>query len=1024
MRFEVLGRLVVRSSDGEVVGVPETRVRALLADLLTVSGRPLSVDRLVDDLWDTPPARPAAAVQTRVWRLRRALEAAEPGGRSLVVSGPAGYRLDVPREAIDAHRFEDLLTRAREDGDLARRVALLEEALGLWRGPAYADFGDEAFVLPEVRRLTELRMLALEESAEARLALGGHGPLVGELAVLVAEHPLRERLRAAHIRALYASGRQSEALENHRDLSERLREELGVDPSPELVDLQRAILAQDPALEPRRRDEPPEPLTELVGREDAVARVRSLFDEGRRLVTLTGPGGVGKTRLALGIATRAPETFPGRVRLVEPAGAGGVAEIVDTMAAALDLREDAVVGSSAVERLVEALRTRETLLILDNCEHVIGPVAELTGRLLRECPRLRVLATSREPLNLAGETVWPVPPLDLASATRLFVARAADAVPGFVVHPDRREAVEAICRRLDGLPLALELAATRVRAMEVHELADRLDDRFRLLDVGRRGVPERQQTLRAMIDWSWEPLTEPERTVLRRLAVHADGCDLEAAEAVCSDDELPRSSVLPLLATLVDRSLVTVVRGASGTRYRLLESVAAYCLERLDEAGDREETERRHVDHHTALAEEAERGLRGQGQCAWSERLDRETADLRLALDRAVRSGEGETALRLVNAQAWYWFLRGRLSEGRRSLDRALEVAGRGPDTERVRTARAWERILALWGGDPVHGDPFRAAEELDGPRERARAIWLMSTAVTGGHDVSANVARFDRALEASRETNDRWGTAGALAGRAEQAILLGDLDGARRDAERGLTLFEGLGDAWGRLQAMGVLAKYAEITEDYEEAARLHREGLGAAEELSLWPEVSYRLSGLGRIALLTGDLEAARSLHERALRVAVDRSATSAEQFAEVGLAMVARRQGRLDDAERYLQRWVGWLEDLAGDAGTALIKAELGFIAELRGDVVTAYRRHEEGLVAARRTGDPRALALAMEGLAGAEALAGHHEKAARLLGEAAEARASVGAPLPEAERGDIDRITAAVREALGAHDGKPV
>ncbi|KAA6215305.1 AfsR/SARP family transcriptional regulator [Streptomyces albofaciens JCM 4342] len=1085
MRFGVLGPVEVWAADGRPVRVPERKVRALLAALLAHQGRPVGTARLIDALWDERlPTNPAGALQAKVSQLRRALETAGPGGRALVAARPPGYQLDVAADAVDAGRFAALTARAYGSPDPGERAALLTEALGLWRGPAFAGCGDAPFVRAAAGRLEEQRLTALEEQAAARLELGEHGPLAGELAELVARHPLRERLCALHLRALYGTGRQGEALAAYAALRERLAEELGVDPGPELTALHQAMLEQDPGLAGGSRGEQeaerrppartatgarpaasprtnlPTALTGLVGRDAAVRDVRALLEAGR-LVTLTGPGGVGKTRLALEAAQRLaddPAGFPDGVLLVElaalgrPGGAEGgrtaartAAELAEAVLAVLGVREGAASGP-AVERLAGAVRDKRLLLLLDNCEHVVDAVAEVTAKLLAAAPGLRVLATSQELLGLAGERVRPVPPLDQADAVALFAARAAATAPGFTLDardaPGRSNAaaVADICRRLDGIPLALELAATRVRALGVRELSARLDDRFRLLSAGRRGAPPRQQTLRAMIDWSWELLTEDERAVLRRLAVHADGCTLRAAEEVCAGGGVRSGEVAALLARLVDRSLVVVAESPYGPRYRLLESVAAYCLEQLREAGEWEAVRRRHSVHHTSLAERAEPFLYGEGQREWLARLDAETANLRMALDSAVQEGAAERALRLVNALCWYWFLRGRLGEAGRALAMALDAAASSsvPDGLRLR-AMVWQvgmaslagsdtdpvaradAVLKQYGDEPDHGAESRAGDGSS--PDHAWALWFLTYAQVGLGDPAVARERLSRALAAFRTLGDRWGTAAVLSSRAQgQYAAPGaarEGTAARlRDAEESAALFRELGDRWGQLQAAEVLGTLAEISGDYERAARLHRDGLRGAEELGLWIQASYKHSGLGRIALLTGDLEAARAHHERGLRLAAEQSHRRGEMFAETGLGIGARRAGRLDDAERHHARWLEWCRSRDGDPGTALILAELGFTAELRGDAEAARRRHLDGYEAARATGDPRAVALALEGLAGARSLAGHCAHAARLLGHATATRAAVGTPLPPAERWDVDRITARTREGLGS------
>ena len=595
---------------------------------------------------------------------------------------------------VDASQFQDLLNRARTVGDPRARAALLAEALGLWRGGAFADFGDQLFTQAAIGRLEEERLVALEEQAEARLALGDHAQLASELAGLVSRHPLRERLRAAQLTALYRAGRPSEALDSYRELRKRLADELGLDPGAELAALHQAILVADPALRApvpaptaAPRTNLPGPFGSLIGRTEAVTTVRTLLASSR-LVTLTGPGGVGKTRLAVETAAQQAGLFPDGTWLVELAAEAGEADVAELTSAALGLRDSAPPGPLA-DWLAAALESRQMLLVLDNCEHLIGPAAALADRLLRAAPGLRILATSQEPLAIDGEQLWEVPPLELpgpedgeatvvarAGAVRLFVARAAAAAPGFTLDGDNARAVAAICRRLDGIPLALELAAARVRALGVHTLATRLDDRFRLLTAGKRGAPARQQTLRAVIDWSWELASEPEQIVLRRLAVHADGCTLTAAEQTCAGDGLDRADVAGLLARLVDRSLVAVTaEGAREPRYRLFESVAAYGTERLREAGELDRFQRGHRQFYAALAEQARPQLRGDSQRQWLQRLDRESANIRSALDGAIRHREADLALRLAGAMTWYWFLRGRLTEARRALESALAAA-------------------------------------------------------------------------------------------------------------------------------------------------------------------------------------------------------------------------------------------------------------------------------------------------------------------------------------------------------------
>lgn len=1091
MRFGVLGPLTVWTAEGDPVPIPGAKVRALLAHLLVSPGRAVSVGRLVDGLWGAAlPDDPGNTLQGKVSQLRRALERAEPGGRDLVVSGAgvSGYLLRSGPGTVDAQRFTALLDRARAETVPRTRADLLSEALGLWRGEAFADFAGEPFALAEISRLEEARLTATEEQAETRLALGEHARLAGELGGLVAAHPLRERLRAVQLRALYGAGRQTEALESYEDLRRRLSDELGLEPGRELVSLQQAVLRQDFALTESRPDAVrtnlPTPITEIVGRDEAASAVRDLLTTSR-LVTLTGPGGVGKTRLAVEVARRCAEAYPDGVWLVElaalapspgphtdPDVVNAVAEAVMRVLGIQEAERPGGAGSaggalsSPARRLGGALRDRRLLLVLDNCEHVVDPVAELTAELVQNASGLTVLTTSQEPLGISGEQVWAVPPLPLAGAVALFTARAGSGTgtgtdtgtgTGTGGEADS-EAVAELCRRLDGIPLALELAASRVRTIGLHGLVARLDDRFKLLAVGPRNAPDRQRTLRAVIDWSWGLLTAPERVVLRRLAVHSGSCSLEAAEAVCSGDDVRPGDVLDLLARLVDRSLAVLADRPEGPRYRLLESVKEYCLEQLGGADELAAVRERHCSYYTELALRAAPLLRGPEQRRQLEMLDAETANLRSALDFAVRqgSGAGERALRTVNALAWYWVLRGRPAEARRFLDSALATgapdgsaagAAAGPLAPERALAMAWRAGVGLLEGDSddaerrvrevltaYEGGPGTdpgtgtstgtriglGPHEVDDPAGRACALWFLGFAQMGSGDVATGERLVNRSLDSFRALGDTWGTAAALSVRARHAIARGDLDSVRRDGERSARLFDETGDRWGRLQTVFPLATLSQITGDYGHAADLHREGLAIAEELGLWTEAAKRLTGLGRISLLTGDHAQARTYHERALKLAREQNFRPGEVDAEIGLGLGARLEGAYDVAERHMRALLSWFREVGYGPGSTLALAELGFVAELRGDAATARTLHLEGFDAARELGDPRAMALALEGLAGARAVAGRYAGSAMLLGAAAAARESVGVPLPPAERRDVDRVTTAARDALGEAD----
>ncbi|MBM7489007.1 putative ATPase [Micromonospora luteifusca] len=987
VQFGVLGPLAVRTDAGEPVVVPGTKVRALLADLLANRNQVISADRLIDDLWGTDsPADPLGALQVRVSQLRKALNDAEPGARELIESRPPGYLLRAA--SVDADRFAELA----RSSDVDR----LTEALGLWRGEAYADVADAEFARAEAARLAEQRLTVQERLAEARLARGEHDLVAADLVELVARHPLREGLRAVQLRALYAAGRQTEALDSYAELRDRLAEELGLDPGPELVALHRRILEQDAGLSapPKAaiiRNSLPAQLDELVGRAEALAELRALLPR-QRLVTLVGPGGVGKTRLATEAART--QSLPDGVQLVElaplPAGDPRVAEQV---LVALGTYETAGTSLSAGDRVVAALRHRQLLLVLDNCEHVIEPVAELVTRLLRDVPGLRVLATSREPLGLTGELLWDVPPLPVpddsdlntvrrSAAARLFAARAAAQQRGFRLDEQTAPAVAQLCRRLDGLPLALELAATRVRALGVRGVVDRLDDRFRLLTSAQRDVPTRQRTLTAVISWSWDLLDQTDRAVLARLAVFPDGSTPEAAEHVCRTD-------LDTLARLVDRSLVVLDDSGADPRYRLLESVAAFCLDRLSDA---DEVRARHAAYYTELAERADPGLRGAEQQRWLAQLDAETANLRSAL---VNGG----GLRLAVALSWYWYLRGRLTEARQAL------AMPGDPAQETRAA-PWRVGFALAQGEAIAPDDVRAAVAVD---PNGHAAWFAANAVIEHGDLALASELLPTAVV------DSWTEAAVLTSRAHLAHANGDQATLERTATRSAALFADLGDRWGRLRATEWVGGLADMRGEHERAVALHREGLRWAEELALWPQVCAELSWLAWLAVQTRDYAQARELAERAYDLAVEQGSPGALIFAEMSLGMAARRDGKLDLAVTHLTH----LADLGrGETQPALylpmILVELGYAVEQGGDPDAALALHIEAFEAAEAMATMRDAVGPLEGMAAAVR---SPEVAARLLGAAAAARLATQSPAAPAERDDTDRTTGRLRAELG-------
>ena len=596
MQIRILGSFEVQTDDGVFADVPGTRLRGLLIALALEPGHVVPKATLVDWIWgERPPSEAANALQRLVSRLRKAL----PDG---VIEGQSdGYRLTVEPDAVDAVRFERLVRLARVDSD-PRRVGLLREALALWRGAVMqgVDLQESAAFNAAVTRLEGLRLTALEDRFDAEVGLGHGGELITELTDLVAAHPLRERLVAALMRTLVATGRDTEALLVYQRTREALAGELGVDPSPELSAVHVALLRGELGRrEDGRKTNLRAELTSFVGRDADVAAIRELVAE-HRLATLIGPGGSGKTRLATETARTLLADLPDGAWLVELAAIGAGGDVAQSALAGLGLR-DALLGEAQnaelTDRLVAAIREREALLILDNCEHVIESAAAFAHRVLGECPRLRILATSREPLGITGEALRLVEPLALpdaypsraemesSPAVQLLRDRAGAVRRDFAVDARTLPTMVRVCRALDGMPLAIELAAARLRTMSIDQLACRLDDRFRLLTSGSRTALPRHQTLRAVIDWSWELLTDAERMVLRRLSVFSGGAGLEAAERVCAGDEVEQEQVLELLTALAEKSLL-LAEGDSAPRYRMIGTISEYAGHRLADRGD------------------------------------------------------------------------------------------------------------------------------------------------------------------------------------------------------------------------------------------------------------------------------------------------------------------------------------------------------------------------------------------------------------------------------------------------------
>ncbi|MFI5657919.1 AfsR/SARP family transcriptional regulator [Streptomyces sp. NPDC051684] len=960
MQYKILGTTQAYDDEGTPVPVGGPRLRALLTSLALHAPHTAPTDALIDDVWtDDPPADAPAALQALVGRLRRTL------GKESVASETGGYRLAAARPDIDLYVFERLAREgaaalAADAPETAARA--LRDALALWRGPALVDLPDHTAATRHEAR----RQDAVRARVEADLRLGRAVDLVPELRELTAAQPYDEPLHALLIRALRDAGRGADALAAYEEARRVLADGLGADPGPELSVLHAELLnapapgahsgltsrgsAPGPAAQSPQGLKFPPPrtgnlrprLNSFVGREPELAAIRSHL-RGARLVTLTGPGGSGKTRLAEEAAAPLPNAW-----LVELAPLDDPGAVPGAVVSALDLRETVLItnelssaqtdpssssqqGSSRgdpTRLLVEHCAHRSLLLILDNCEHVIGAAAQLAETLLTRCPGLTILATSREPLGVPGESVRPVEPLPPDPAHRLFAERAAAVRPGFDPSQDQA-AIAEICRRLDGLPLAIELAAARLRLLTPRQIADRLDDRFRLLTGGSRTVLPRQQTLRAVVDWSWDLLDERERDTLRQLSVFAGGWDLEAAEAVCSSGE-----VADVIGSLLDKSLLVAApyqeQRAAGMRYRMLETIHEYATERAAQAPELlAEAERRHTAHMRALVEAADPKLRSAEQLPWIQRLETELDNIRAALTR-VMSGPGptdlESAIALALHMGWFWWLRNYRHEGSNWVERIMRMLPDGVLPEDTKDPMYWPqmnlRLLSLFMLSEIHPHSAVAGGEQRAYALRVQSVfappnpqgarfpgivWPFTLFLLDGRDVRADL---DAAVTNCRRFGGEWELGVTLMFRAHMAVdMPGNMSGVDEDLAELRDLSRRVGDRWMRAQvcsaageaAMG-RGRFEEAKGEYEEAKGEYEEALLLAYEVGAYAESPFLMARLAEIAFRAGDRDTAQKTLDMATDEAERYGVVDSAAFARLLRAYLALSEGDVARAREH--------------------------------------------------------------------------------------------------------------------------
>ncbi|WP_194916079.1 BTAD domain-containing putative transcriptional regulator [Catenulispora rubra] len=1022
LTVSILGPLEIRV-DGAPVALGGARLRTLMSRLALDAGRAVSVSALVDALWaDEPPEGAANALQSLISRVRKVL-----GDPALLAAAPGGYRLAIAPESVDAMRFETLSRSGREalraDDPSAAR-ATLREALALWRGPALADVADAAFAIAPAARLDELRLAALTDRLDAELRLGQAAEALAELEALSAEHPLRENIAALHVRALYAVGRQADALAVYEQVRRALADQLGIDPSKELAEVHLAVLRSDPALAPPAVEHAPRTnlktrLTSFVGRDEEVARIGKMLDASR-LVTLVGPGGAGKTRLAGESAQRVLERFPDGAWLAELAPVTDPGEVPQAVLSALGPRESRMMSNSgspaaaaallrsAEDHLIESLAEKRILLILDNCEHLVGAAADLAETLLGRAPGLRVLATSREPLTIDGESLFPVPPLALPDtdgldefcigiresesgdrsgggggggsratgpgqgastgtgagkgarrgtgasrgadigagasrgvgaglgrsvgadagrgtsasgdtppvpltiadtvlaypAVRLFADRAAAVVPDFAVDADTLPDVIRICRSLDGLPLAIELAAARLRTLPLHQIASRLGDRFRLLTGGSRTAMPRHQTLRAVVEWSWELLSEDERDLAERLAVFPGGVTAEAAAAVTPG--LDPDVAFDQLCALVDKSLLQAVPTEPGQdpRFRMLETLREYGADRLSGAGRLADTRRAHAAFFLDLAETAEPHLRRGSQMLWLKRLNAERDNILAALRFAAADEDADTAVRIAAAMTWYWTLGDQNREGRSWMRVALDVPGPSPQEahaivtvmERITTVfedYLWEEIPQLTRDI---ADTVAALDTFEHP--------LLALAAVVAPMLADDRERLEAVVDEHLDHPDPWVAAMLHLMRGMAAENAGVREPMRADFERARAIFEELGERWGLSACLNGMASMAITAGDDAQALELQTQALDLIREINAYSSAAQIQIGQAQLLSRLGRPDDARELLEQVLQGARNSGSQMGCLVALIGLAEHSRQAGDRDKAWSYLR------------------------------------------------------------------------------------------------------------------------
>jgi predicted ATPase/DNA-binding SARP family transcriptional activator len=990
MEVRLLGPVEVAGDDGTTVAVPGQKLQLLLAALAVERGKVISRDRLVDILYgDDPPRQPLNSLQVLVSRLRRSLASVADG--PIIETTDAGYALMSGNgTGTDLERFDEMVARARSHlaDDPGAAVIDLRDALGLVRGEPLASLPADGWARAERARFAEARLAAVEDRIDAELATGGHAGVVGELEQLTHEHPLRERLWAQLVLALYRCGRQADALRAFQDARRRLVDELGIEPGAELRRLEAAVLAQDPSLDPpatsRRAADPtsvaataptapasgpvrpargnvPRPLTACLGRENELADVLDLAAT-HRLITLVGPGGAGKTRLSVEVAHALAPSVQDGVWLVDLASVRDATGVLTAVVRTLRLDEGAIAGSPAprsADEVADTLAGRQIVLLVDNCEHVVDDVANLAETLLARCPDLRVLATSRETLGVPGEFLFVVPPLPLDRAVELFLDRMS---AGGAQPPARdgwREMVVEICRRLDGLPLAVELAAARARHLDLNEMVDRLDQRFELLVEGPRTAQPRQRTLRAVVDWSYDLLEADEQRVFERLSIFTGGATLAAARAVCADGDVDPAAVESVLGRLVDKSLVTIDRTPAGARFTMLQTLADYAADRLDERGERAVVARRHAGWARDVSDSAAITRAEAGHVTRVRAIQLEAANLQQAISWALMH-DPRLALEMAGNLGWHWFTTMQAGLAWSVLTTTLARAGDDAPDGLVARARTLAGLAGVMSGSSdaafaLSESAYPIEQRIGDPQRLGWHCFIRASQHVFSTEAQAASGWLAQARRWFTEAGDEHGLSAVDYQEGVVAGLLGDLGQAHRLLSRAIATCRRTGNHMTLMAGLARLGEVAERDGRPDESFAAWQELHDLAAEAAVPALVSLAASGMAFIRLDAGDGEAATALGEAAV-------AASQEGFSPVigGYALAAwgTAQAAFGDRERGAERVheaAGLFSRIGYYGGAAECWYRLSQIRADQGDCADALRCAEQAVECASHGDD---------------------------------------------------------------------